>query len=58
MPDLDPGKTVARKSASELTAAEFRRLYWKTDTPVIVIGLFVAADGATPHCCMWQILTG
>ncbi len=38
MPQLDPDRTIARRSAAELTAAEFKKQYWKTDTPVIITG--------------------
>lgn len=38
MPQLDPDSTIARRSAAELTAAEFKKQYWKTDTPVIITG--------------------
>ena len=37
-PQLDPDRTIARRSAAELTAAEFKKQYWKTDTPVIITG--------------------
>ncbi|KAL0042760.1 hypothetical protein WJX79_009907 [Trebouxia sp. C0005] len=38
MPQLDPDRTIARRSAAEMTAAEFKKQYWKTDTPVIISG--------------------
>ena len=38
MPQLDPDGTIARRSAAELTAADFKKQYWKTDTPVIITG--------------------
>ncbi len=38
MPQLDPDRTVARRSAADLTAADFKKQYWKTDTPVIITG--------------------
>lgn len=44
LPHLDPDKLVARRNAAELTAAEFKRLYWKTDTPVIITGVLLLGD--------------
>lgn len=38
MPQLDPDKSILRRSAAELTAADFKKQYWKTDTPVIITG--------------------
>lgn len=38
MPQLDPDRTIARRSTAELTAAEFKKQYWKTDTPIIITG--------------------
>ncbi|KAL3144468.1 hypothetical protein ABBQ32_004209 [Trebouxia sp. C0010 RCD-2024] len=38
LPHLDPDKLVARRNAADLTAADFKRLYWKTDTPVVITG--------------------
>ncbi|DBA90193.1 TPA: Lysine-specific demethylase 8, variant 3 [Trebouxia sp. C0004] len=37
-PQLDPDRAIARRSAAELTAADFKKQYWKTDTPVIITG--------------------
>ena len=38
LPQLDPNRTISRIRAADLTAAEFKRQYWKTDTPVILTG--------------------
>lgn len=38
LPHLDPNRTIPRVRAADLTAAEFKRQYWKTDTPVIITG--------------------
>lgn len=38
LPRLDPDRTIASRSAKGLTAAEFKKLYWKTDTPVVITG--------------------
>ena len=38
LPTMEPGKMISRESAVDLTAAKFKKLYWKTDTPVIITG--------------------
>lgn len=44
---------VARRSAAGLTAAEFKRLYWKTDKPVIVTGILLQQPTVTFDAGIW-----
>ena len=39
LPTLQPEKAIARRNVKDLTAAEFKKQYWKTDTPVIITGM-------------------
>ena len=39
LPTVQPEKEIARRSVKDLTAAEFKKQYWKTDTPVIITGM-------------------
>ena len=58
VPQLDPDRTIPRRQAVGVTAAEFRKLYWKTDTPVVITGdchvaLHIVPESLVSHhsCC-------
>ena len=53
LPKLDPDRVISRRSAHSLTAAEFRKLYWKSDTPVIITGIQHACTAHLNLSCMW-----
>ena len=46
-PQLTPSSSIARLKLQDLSPADFRKLYWKTDTPVIVTGM-----PTTQHRCI------
>ena len=41
VPMINPDKAITRRKAINLTAAEFKKEFWKTDTPVVITGLLL-----------------
>ena len=61
MPAMDPDNIVSREDFADLTAAKFRKLYWKTDTPVIITGWLLVTGSCvrsslncSQKCCSKQ----
>ena len=44
LPALHPNREIPRIDVKDLTAAQFKQQYWKSDTPVIITGAFVTYD--------------
>ena len=41
VPQLNPAKSIARRQVLELSPAELKKQFWKTETPVIITGVLL-----------------